>query len=308
MSNQKKLLQKLPSFYDHEHLQSSSLDLYNTPTAQSDFHLRTIWCQYIHHYQQQIRYRRPNFHSHSFFELHCVLDGTMLYHEPSGISKQLTAGNFVLIAPMNQHFLTRQSQDAKTVAIAFELIFNDTERGKKIQEIISSFTNIIKEVPAQTYQLIELIIERFINKTPFSSQNIKSFLSILILDTIHSVFDSDQIPPPPLKINNSRLNLLEKYISDNHNRIVTVLELAEYLNITPRQLNNIVTDELGISTKNLIDKRKSEFAKKLLLETDFSLQQISEQIGFSDHYNFIRFFKRMEGLSPGAFRRSKGNF
>ena len=307
MSTPQELLQKLPSFYDHEHVQSSSLDLYNTPTIQSDIHVHTIWCQYIHHYQQQIRHRKPNFHSHSFFELHFVLDGTMLYHESSGISKQLSAGNFVLIAPKNQHFLTRQSQDAKTVAIAFELIFNNPERGKKIQELFSSLTSSAKEIPTPAYQLIELIIDNFINKTPFFSQNIKHLTNILILDIIHSVFDNE-ILPPPIKINNSRLNLLEKYISDNHTRIITVPELAEYLNISTRQLNNIVTAELGFSTKTLIDKRKSEFAQKLLLETDFSLQEISDQLGFSDHYNFIRFFKRLEGLSPGAFRKSKGYF
>ena len=52
--------------------------------------------------------------------------------------------------------------------------------------------------------------------------------------------------------------------------------------------------------------KKSEQARKLLLETELSLREISEQLGFSEHNNFNRFFKRMEGLCPGIFRASRG--
>ena len=53
---------------------------------------------------------------------------------------------------------------------------------------------------------------------------------------------------------------------------------------------------------------KARQARKLLLETELSLQQISEMLGFSEHNNFNRFFKRIEGMPPGIFRLSKGKF
>ena len=64
--------------------------------------------------------------------------------------------------------------------------------------------------------------------------------------------------------------------------------------------------DLGITAKAFIDERKAAQARRLLLETDLPLQRISEMLGFSEHNNFNRFFKRMEGMSPGTFRLSKG--
>ncbi|MBO7493654.1 MAG: AraC family transcriptional regulator [Bacteroidales bacterium] len=44
--------------------------------------------------------------------------------------------------------------------------------------------------------------------------------------------------------------------------------------------------------------------KKLLLSTDWSIQQVADVMGFPDQASLGQFFKRNEGVSPLTFRKS----
>ena len=46
--------------------------------------------------------------------------------------------------------------------------------------------------------------------------------------------------------------------------------------------------------------------KKLLADEKNTLSQISFQCGFNDLNYFVRAFKKSEGLTPGAYRESRG--
>ncbi len=45
-----------------------------------------------------------------------------------------------------------------------------------------------------------------------------------------------------------------------------------------------------------------EEAKKLLLNTNLQVQEISSRIGYENVNHFIRLFKAETGMTPGAFR------
>lgn len=308
MADEKRFLQKPCSYYEYAQQQSTSLGIFNQSTLQEDFHLHVFWCRYIHYCAQQKYAPNTKFHSHSFFELHCILNGTMIYHETNGTSREISAGNFILIAPQNQHFMKKMTNDTETFAVTFEPFCKDTEQGKKLQMRFDSITSLDSKLDLEAYAIIELIMQEFHDNQAFCTQNVKSLLNILVVNLIRAIFENKQFVNETAPLCDTRLIDLEKYISDNPNRVFSVSELAEYLNITSRHLNNIINDELGISAKSFLDTRKAKQAQKLLLETDMNLQQISEQLGFADHNNFNRFFKRIEGMSPGNFRLSKGAF
>ena len=44
-------------------------------------------------------------------------------------------------------------------------------------------------------------------------------------------------------------------------------------------------------------------SKKLLKETESSVSDIAAAVGFGDTNNFIRYFKRLVGTTPGNYRR-----
>ena len=52
-----------------------------------------------------------------------------------------------------------------------------------------------------------------------------------------------------------------------------------------------------------IQTSRVELAKKLLLETDLSINEITEQVGYEYALSFTRLFKKYEQVSPSEYRQ-----
>ena len=54
---------------------------------------------------------------------------------------------------------------------------------------------------------------------------------------------------------------------------------------------------------DLINLEKLDAAKTMLLTTDASVAQIAESLNYSNTQNFIRFFSKYVGTTPGKYRK-----
>ena len=77
---------------------------------------------------------------------------------------------------------------------------------------------------------------------------------------------------------------------------------AKALGITPTHLNRIVKAKTGLSTHALLMHRLLDEAKRELLFTPGSVQEVGFRLGFSDPAYFSRVFTRETGLTPRAWR------
>ena len=91
---------------------------------------------------------------------------------------------------------------------------------------------------------------------------------------------------------------------NNPIRMRTAQGYAQQLNLNPRYLNALVKKHTGQPISTLIKNRLIEESKALLVQTDWTLQEISQIIGFADQPNFSQFFKKYAGVTPNEFRRS----
>lgn len=83
---------------------------------------------------------------------------------------------------------------------------------------------------------------------------------------------------------------------------VQVAELAKAARCSAPHLNRTFRRSLGVSAKTFVDQYRFETARRLLLESSLSVGEISAELGFDDPFRFSRFFKRMGGHSPRAYR------
>lgn len=93
--------------------------------------------------------------------------------------------------------------------------------------------------------------------------------------------------------------LIEKNFSKCH----SVSDYAEMLNVSEKQLNATVKNQVGLNPSELIYDRIILEAKRLVLFTDYSFQEIAYFLNYSDPSHFTKFFKSKTGLSPGDFRK-----
>ncbi|MCC6075259.1 helix-turn-helix domain-containing protein [Pseudomonas sp. GCM10022188] len=85
-----------------------------------------------------------------------------------------------------------------------------------------------------------------------------------------------------------------------------VEEYARRLDISTAHLNGICRRLHGHSALGLLHQRLLLEAKRNLIYTSLTVNQIAELLGFSEPAYFTRFFKRLTDTTPGAFRRGEG--
>ena len=96
------------------------------------------------------------------------------------------------------------------------------------------------------------------------------------------------------------LQLLHTHCREHHG----VAFYASQLCISPQYLSMLLREQTGKSANKWIDDAVLMEAKMLLKTPQLSVQQVAEQLHFSDQSTFGKFFKKHIGLSPLEFRRS----
>lgn len=83
----------------------------------------------------------------------------------------------------------------------------------------------------------------------------------------------------------------------------TVPFYAAALNVSPQYLTSIVKKQTGKSIHRFICEMLHSEARKLLASSDMSIQQIAEELHFSDQSAFTKFFRRQAGMTPQKYRK-----
>jgi len=101
-------------------------------------------------------------------------------------------------------------------------------------------------------------------------------------------------------------NLRDKiidYVRDNYSDSNLCLNsIAVMFSVTPSYITRYFKDQTGYPLIQYVDMLRLEKAKELLKESDLRLKELVSKIGYIDETNFIRKFKKSEGLTPIQYR------
>lgn len=91
-----------------------------------------------------------------------------------------------------------------------------------------------------------------------------------------------------------------------HNyRDITLIDLAEKYAFHPNYLSGVIKEETGSTFSELVQKRRLKSACSLLKQTDLTVQEIIEEIGYSDKTHFYNLFKKEFGITPKQYRKGE---
>ncbi|MBI1301031.1 MAG: helix-turn-helix domain-containing protein [Alphaproteobacteria bacterium] len=89
-----------------------------------------------------------------------------------------------------------------------------------------------------------------------------------------------------------------------HEATYSRTDLARELGIPEAILSRIINKHFKKSFPQLLNEKRIEDAKQLLIETDASVRIICEEVGFNSIPSFNRVFKDMVGESPSQYRKN----
>lgn len=78
---------------------------------------------------------------------------------------------------------------------------------------------------------------------------------------------------------------------------------AEKLFVTPVYLSRAIKQTVGLPAIKVINDIVLSDARALLRKSDTTIQQVAEELNFSDQFSFSKFFKKHTGVSPSEYRK-----
>ena len=99
------------------------------------------------------------------------------------------------------------------------------------------------------------------------------------------------------------LRAVMEYIADHCTEKLSLTQVAAAVGLSREYLSRIFYARTGQHLTGYIQEVKVRCAKKMLEETDASLAEIANYLSFSSQSYFQNVFRRVEGCSPGVYRR-----
>lgn len=96
---------------------------------------------------------------------------------------------------------------------------------------------------------------------------------------------------------------VKSYINEHFQTAITLEAAAQAVQLSPNYFSNLFKQEFGQTFTDYVTSVRMEKAKQLIEANQYSLKEISFQLGYRDPNYFSRVFKRHFSESPTAFQR-----
>ncbi len=94
-----------------------------------------------------------------------------------------------------------------------------------------------------------------------------------------------------------------RFIKNNYKKPIGLEEIAQSVYLSPYYLSHLFKNEMGCTVMEYLTKYRVEKAKKMLQDSNNSIEKISQNLGFHDASHFAKVFKKVEGVTPSIFKK-----
>lgn len=160
----------------------------------------------------------------------------------------------------------------------------------------------LKNTPAELCELFGRCYYAFIKNDAVSRLKLRAdFLSILAFIASH-IQTNDSSNPGDASVHPLIRKAID-YIQINYHEPLTVASLADYCGLSEKYFGKLFKNNIGHSVNTFLLSHRIKTAKKLLVSSDFSIEEIALKIGFDNVYYFSNCFKKQTGYTPSFYRK-----
>lgn len=278
------------------------------PPVETPFALRTFWFHLVNADDAASRTGiSQGSHCHSFFEGHFPQSGEAIYRLESGEEITVAPPHFLLFSPGVRHEVVRISPDYRKFSFGFSLEGAEGDLlARRCKEALSQSAVTVANLTEETKRIFASALMEAEAPTTLTPYRIRDLTFALLSELLRTLGAALGEVEEGFEDKDPRVERACRFWLDNLDHSPTVEEVAANVSLSSKQLHRLMVARLGLSPGAWLKRERTNLAKEALKKTDLSLERIAETLGYSNEYNFNRAFRKSEGMSPGAFRRSAG--
>lgn len=257
---------------------------------------------------------RSELHSHPFFELVYVLNGRV-EHMLDGRTMIIGQNDYFLVNLNSTHGYRaiRGSEDFKIINCMFMPDFIDSSLSgvQKFQDILNDYlirfgyrkfcNNPTQNVYHDKSGNIRNLMLGMFNECTEKADGYSDIIRYFLLSTIIYLVRNESAV-----ISSSSYEIIRKtkeYISNNYRNAVSLSDIAEESNVSVSCLSRIFKKYVGMNFKDYLQKYRIEKSCRFLANSDKSIAEIADLVGYRDPAFFYKAFKSELNLTPSAYRK-----
>ncbi len=247
-------------------------------------------------------------HTHSdLFQMFLIKNGEGVF-VANGAETRIVGPAIITIPANNLHGFHFQSDikgEVITVSDAFlDGILRDTPLVQlSVNQMTLSRFDESDDDWAEIVFVTAKIQRELIEEQPEKQMGIKSYFEILFLLLYRKRLLSEVSDLPTTHKSLAYYQDFKKLVKQSLQNPLSIKEYAQALGITQMHLNRVCHAVVQESALKVVQQYILGEAKKYLLNTSYSISEISYFLNFTDPAYFSRLFKKWVGVSPSEFRR-----
>ncbi len=256
--------------------------------------------------------RESLYHSHDFFEMMYVYDGSCR----NWISnKEMTCqkGDLLLYNLQTVHkLLINESSVVFNILISKEILMTSfLDLLQSESSIYQFYINSLYNIPSESHILFHLeeecetknilhsLIQEYVDKKPFYEKVMRIHFSNLLIHLTRLLEHETMQAKLSEGID---INAILEYIHANY-QTVTLQSLSDHFGYSPRSMMRLFKKVTNRTFSDIIREYRMLAAINYLRNTQLSIDDIAFQIGFSERAYFDKVFKQSFKLTPHEYRQ-----
>ena len=269
--------------------------------------------------QKHDRYAFIDMHSHEYIEIAYVRAGKGI-HVLGDHTEHCGEGNIYVIDIGDSHMFKSYEQ---TPFIIYNVIFRPTFFGEffgektSLSELINHFLlrnfrvgnfqySLSTNIPVNHTGFFNDLFDRMLTEYTEQRPGYEELLRLYTLELLIHISRTATIDDSQLQLTETARDIFYKplvYLQENYNEHFSLETLSKLAFISPKYFSRLFRIHNGCTLTEYVQNLRIEHACDMLKNTQNSIAQIAENVGYSDIGYFNKLFKKVMKVSPSEFRR-----
>lgn len=247
-------------------------------------------------------------HLHDDYEIFYLLEGERIYLIND--KRYVVQENSLVFIDKNvvHKTLVTDKPEYKRIVINFRDTFLPDDDQFLLKQLFGKGPYIIP-IPINKkrviHQLVSMLHQEYMIERNDAIIYIRSLLTQLLLESTRLLEKQHSNPVIGNKNKNESKRDIAKvieFINTNYSKDISLCLLSQQFHLNEQYISRLFRKVTGSTIIDYLNAVRVNEAKRLLLESDMKVIEISKKVGYSNNVHLWRVFKKLTGFSPNEFR------